>query len=280
MVFYKYCGSAGQLILESLRLKVTPPDEFNDPFELTPRTQRLRWKEIINRFQNDPVLARQGYESLKAHGFQPSFEQFQDALVNSPPRQRRGSRQELMDLFTVHDMTALKEASSQIGILCLSNINNSIPMWSYYGDCHRGTVIGLELSPSVDGVFNEVKYRPHRQQIDLYISRSTNAWFDQITRAIFSKSRVWKHEQEYRWVFRLKDLCRQAAKNGDTHYFLPIKGVNVKEVILGCNMKANHATEIKQLLRRRRESLGHVKLFRCHRHRSRYALDIRPEVLS
>ena len=36
MILYKYAGESGLRILEDLRLKITPPNEFNDPFEVTP----------------------------------------------------------------------------------------------------------------------------------------------------------------------------------------------------------------------------------------------------
>ena len=34
---YKYCDQRGIDILQSLRLKVTPPIQFNDPFEFMPK---------------------------------------------------------------------------------------------------------------------------------------------------------------------------------------------------------------------------------------------------
>ena len=36
MEVYKYCGDLGVEILEKLELKVTPPNQFNDPFEFAP----------------------------------------------------------------------------------------------------------------------------------------------------------------------------------------------------------------------------------------------------
>lgn len=34
---YKYCGKHGLAILRNLELLVRPPNQFNDPFEFTPR---------------------------------------------------------------------------------------------------------------------------------------------------------------------------------------------------------------------------------------------------
>src|SRR5450432_1717823 len=34
---YKYCGKYGLKVLDNLELKITPPNQFNDPFEFTPK---------------------------------------------------------------------------------------------------------------------------------------------------------------------------------------------------------------------------------------------------
>ena len=36
MALYQYSGEHGNLVLQNLQLKVTPPNEFNDPFEMSP----------------------------------------------------------------------------------------------------------------------------------------------------------------------------------------------------------------------------------------------------
>jgi hypothetical protein len=36
MNFFKYCGESGLFILKNLEIKLTPPIEFNDPFEFSP----------------------------------------------------------------------------------------------------------------------------------------------------------------------------------------------------------------------------------------------------
>jgi hypothetical protein len=36
MGYFKYCDKSGLLVLKNLQVKVTPPNEFNDPFEFSP----------------------------------------------------------------------------------------------------------------------------------------------------------------------------------------------------------------------------------------------------
>jgi hypothetical protein len=36
VILYKYSGELGTKILDDLKVKVTPPNELNDPFELSP----------------------------------------------------------------------------------------------------------------------------------------------------------------------------------------------------------------------------------------------------
>ena len=46
-ILYKYCDLRGLDILANLRLKVTPFNEFNDPFELAPRMELANSTEVV-----------------------------------------------------------------------------------------------------------------------------------------------------------------------------------------------------------------------------------------
>ena len=48
-VLYKYCDPRGIDILQSLRLKVTPPNQFNDPFEFMPRVETEISAAVVRR---------------------------------------------------------------------------------------------------------------------------------------------------------------------------------------------------------------------------------------
>src|SRR5262245_28414242 len=59
---FKYCDTRGIDILESLRLKVTPPNQFNDPFEFLPKVDFCFDETAVKRVMTDPDLLRSDWE--------------------------------------------------------------------------------------------------------------------------------------------------------------------------------------------------------------------------
>lgn len=78
MILYKYAGDSGLRILEDLRLKVTPPNEFNDPFEVTPNSKRARpLAELVADARQDSKFFRGVYGDMVADGeYVGTFDQF------------------------------------------------------------------------------------------------------------------------------------------------------------------------------------------------------------
>jgi hypothetical protein len=69
MILYKYADDSGIRILEDLRLKVTPPNEFNDPFEITPNTRRARpLAEMMADVRPETKFFQGVYEDMVADG--------------------------------------------------------------------------------------------------------------------------------------------------------------------------------------------------------------------
>ena len=52
-LLYKYCDRRGIDVLDRLRLKVTPPNRFNDPFEVTPQMGELSSEASLRYLLNE-----------------------------------------------------------------------------------------------------------------------------------------------------------------------------------------------------------------------------------
>ncbi len=171
MILYKYAGDSGIRILEDLRLKVTPPNEFNDPFEITPNTKRARsLAEMIASANKESKFYRAVYEEMVADAaYAGSFEQFIQDMSWAIPKYylpyKRLAKKEMIK----RDMAALDEVSSELGVLCFSKPPNNIPMWSYYGNHHRGVTFGVNvdnIGGELPGRSGFVKYRKHRIKLN------------------------------------------------------------------------------------------------------------------
>ena len=284
MVFYKYAGKFkfGIKILEDLRLKITPPNEFNDPFELTPRSKfTMTRHDMISRAKTDPEYYRSTFEDMKNDGYSQKFEQFIAMFPTITPQMFKHYRKLMREQLVKLDMKSLNEASQKLGILCVSKPPNSIPMWSHYADDHRGIAIGLDLPKIGSNLpgppFWRVKYRIPRLGVNPWLSPTSPEWLKQVIDTIFVKSRDWIYEQEYRRVFRLADLIHTPPDDkGKRHYFIDINGSEIREIIFGCRIDEPDEQRIKAELNRRPKTFGHVKLFRCKRHDARFELEIVP----
>lgn len=278
MVFYKYFNKFGIKVLEDLRLKITPPNEFNDPFELTPRSKcTITEADMLNRAKTNPDHYLGAFEDMKKAGYPDTFEQF---IAGFPKLFTfKNFKKAMRDALMKRDMQSLDEVSKMFGILCASKTPNSIPMWSHYADNHRGIAVGLDL-PNIGkafGPFRMVKYYKFRQGVNPSLAPENPEWFRQQTDTFFIKSRDWLYEQEYRRVFQLKQLVHaQPDENGKRHYLLDIGGNDVREVIFGCRIDGTVENRIKAELDRRPKTFGHVKRFKCERHHSRFELEIVP----
>ena len=82
MILYKYAGCSGIRILETLRLRITPPNEFNDPFEITPRSKRFRsLPNLLDDLMSNPEKSRNLYEGMKSGGdFKGTYNCFMKGL--------------------------------------------------------------------------------------------------------------------------------------------------------------------------------------------------------
>src|SRR5229473_2980703 len=69
---YKFGGAHGLTILHTLQLKITPPNEFNDPFEFTPK---MVCSDPVRYMRREDVCTW-WYETASSRGFSGSFDEF------------------------------------------------------------------------------------------------------------------------------------------------------------------------------------------------------------
>jgi hypothetical protein len=282
MVLYKYSDHWGITILKDLRLKVSPPNAFNDPFELTPRSKfNITVDYLLNRLRDNPEWFREPYNNMVRHeGYPYTFERFLADMPRIIPLKFNAYRKLYREAQISNDLGSLNEASKLMGILCVSKPNDSIPMWSHYANHHRGVVFGFDFAHSCFAKhakeFGAVSYQRKRHAVDALLPIGVEL-YKQMKSVMFTKSTVWKYEQEYRLIFRLRELLRPPiGADGKQHYFLDIDGEAIREIIFGCCTIPTYENKIRAELSRRSRTFGHIKLFRCERHATKFQLKIIP----
>jgi hypothetical protein len=228
-LIYKYFGKHGVDVIERLELKVTPPNQFNDVFEVTPRPSteplsREAFDELIdseagqNWLQETSAKSkkfRAGYASLG--GDREKFYQFAVPLM---PQVKQSVCATLLD-----------KISERFGLICFCEDPRNLLMWSHYSEGHKGVVIGFDVSRLNLGVLIEpvtyVKQRieitPPWRLVDRNLMRAM----------ITSKSDMWAYEREHRAMLNLKQLTERPLGNGRIGHFVEIPPTSIVEVIFG-----------------------------------------------
>jgi len=279
MTLYKYAGAnSGAMILDGLRLKVTPPNELNDPFELTPCSRNLMSREyVLKSLTINPEQARPAYaEACGRYGYTHSFEEFVRDVEFSFPGYYKIFRAKCREALIRHDLELIHEASRHLLVLCLSAINNSIAMWSHYGDHHRGIVLGVN---SRANCFNfgseptEITYSAKRVSLDWTVVPQPDDVKTKVDEIVLTKSKNWKYEREYRICFPIRDgVIKQSRDGGGFNYLINIWAATIQEVIFGCCISAADEARIRGLLALKR--FRHVRLLRAARHAKKFKIDI------
>ena len=136
-------------------------------------------------------------------------------------------------------------------IACFSERKNSIPMWAYYADRHRGICLEYDVSrlppeSELRQAFCKIHYSEYRPR-DRYGEYS-----------LVVKSAQWSHEQEWRLI----------CKTEEDHITVPC----LSAVYLGTRFDA---AEVDHVVSAIKDSGKEVKLFYCEVDQERYDLQFR-----
>ena len=145
MILYKYLHPDRLSVLREQKIRFTQPGDFNDPFEFRPRIESLM-QDQQTREHVAANFDRLVDEELAQNG----------ALLQSMPKETwkqllLAQKPLLPALFSLLMPETLNRTSfsidkvlnQSVGILCLSEMRDSLLMWGHYADNHRGLAIGL-----------------------------------------------------------------------------------------------------------------------------------------
>ena len=156
---------------------------FNDPFDCRPNFSLDGTEDSVRTYLRG-MWSRQA-----PHLSEVERHAEVDAILQDPSRDPRIPENNRM-LAAAYDSLV----TSRVGVLCLSEVHDSILMWSHYADCHRGICLVYETDYDFFAHAQPVRYQRERPRVDP-ISQSTEEMLDN---AIFTKSNEWTYEKEWR----------------------------------------------------------------------------------
>lgn len=234
MILYKYLPPVRSDVLRHRTVRFTQPGDFNDPFEFRPRIQSAASDDEMRAYVEEHFDTLVDQE-LGALARLVAGTNVREALLKQKAR--------IPELFRLLQPQLLRGVAPAIdallnlnvGVLCLSEVRDSILMWGHYTDSHRGLVVGFDSThpffarrrshSDEFGFLRRVIYQVHRPHVTLTDTTSP-AWFQ-------TKSPEWAYEKEWRIVRILSEAEQRIAADPYPICLFGFPADAVREVIIG-----------------------------------------------
>jgi len=160
----------------------------------------------------------------------------------------------------------IRSLLSDTRILCVSERNDSVLMWSHYAENHTGVVIKFLALEKIDSpliLAQPVRYSREMPQLSYgFLMDSKLGSKAIVDTLILSKSDDWAYEKEWRVWRTWSDKARE-------YYLLSYDPEEVGEVYLGCKMADSQRAKILEITRRKYPK---AVVFQAQKHKKKYEL--------
>lgn len=217
------------------------PLYFNDPYDCEFCIHPDALLEILDRQTYIKILEEQfrlkPKEKNKILNTKNIGSTIQQILCNHGVKFKKSLVNVLQDKLN----SSMSEVKDSVRVVCLSEVYDSILMWSHYAQNHTGFCIEYDFEEN--NMFYKrlypVKYTKDRYAISkAEMSNSNTHW---IYKTICSKSDVWSYEKEWRIV--TANFEEMVLKNLEGKYVFDLK-TNIKAFYLGAKIAENFKKEI------------------------------------
>lgn len=217
------------------------PLYFNDPYDCEFCIHPDALLEILDRQTYIKILEEQfrlkPKEKRKILNTKNIGSTIQQILRNHGVKLQKSLVNVLQDKLN----SSMSEVKDSVRVVCLSEVYDSILMWSHYAQNHTGFCIEYDFEEN--NMFYKrlypVKYTKDRYAISKAdMSNSNTRW---IYKTICSKSDVWSYEKEWRIVSA--NFEKMGLKKLEGKYVFDLK-TNIKAFYLGAKIAENFKEEI------------------------------------
>jgi hypothetical protein len=273
---FKYCDFRGIDILQSLRLKVTPPNEFNDPFEFLPKVDFCMDNADVAKWLTDPERLKPIWEQGQS-GI--PFDEFVAAChttLGKPSKEQVEQMRQTLQKISLSDPDGVVSFISKTHALaCYSEVPDNFLMWSHYTRGHKGVVVEFNLKSeffSPPSNLMPVSYRSERASA--VFDREGFAFNEHALSVVRTKSLAWSYEQEWRQLFELNTCTKVHNPDGTVDYYKAIPADAIGSVMFGVRCQSQTEKIVRELITR--PDLKHVRLWRAVLHERDFKLKVVP----
>lgn len=293
---YKYTPLTGlKATLEHQSFKLSRPSDFNDPIDMYLQEtigQNIEefLEDLKKEFHNYLVSGIKDRPSHNTH-YSGILNFMHQAIDKASEEQKEELKKELLNtpIEQMYDLDRLKRTNNEVttaintafsadAVFCSTVDNNNLLMWAHYADQHRGAVI--EYTPNIekDSVFLASKpvhyskerpfpYKDAAAMVAALEKNLSETVQDIIERLIYTKSKEWSYEQEYRLfvAFMLRPDQEFAT--------LKFHPEELTSIYFGCRMQEEDMEEIQTTAQKINPS---VKLYRSKIAPKEYSIIYKP----
>lgn len=241
-----------KLVMES-RLRVSRPTDFNDPFDCRALfSTNGASSEALAVFLENRLLARAPERPTRL------LAELNDAAQPDPAGYAR-----LMLHLAQESMTRYLE---RVRMVCFCEPGmrgepDNLLLWSYYADGHRGMCLVFDSTVLMSKAKACLRKVAYRTQYPSLLEYSAGDWERLHDLVLFSKSKQWEHELEWRLVV-------DARFADDGCILLPTR--SLVAIVLGTRMPEGDREAVHHLAQKSQQ--GAIKVVQAHRHLEEYGL--------
>ena len=169
--------------ISKCEIYVANPDELNDPFEYS---APVWWNvDLMRRLWVEEYAPMRGLSASEA------LKEFEASWKSGVQRMAEGLRQK----------------TSQTGIVCFTAKPDSIRMWAYYAESHKGICVGYDSKLRPFNIAISVNYQNPDKPFDVFACLKDDP--TEIANHIaLRKAEEWRFEDEYRIPVNIEDMPR------------------------------------------------------------------------
>ena len=220
----------------------------------------------------EPRILAGTYQHLtKANQFGGTISEFLEMLSHY-------SERAIQDLIKSYPASAaefrenhINNISAEFGLLCLSEVQDDILMWSHYTKSHAGFVIGFDTSQAffANPPLLQVVYAEQRVLVTHSVKQDDPERAKQVNSLIRRKSPHWKYEKEWRQLHFLGQCTKVKDENAACfYYYKSFEPALIARVFIGC--RSRNESEIRELLSD--PKFERVKVVKYQMHENEFSL--------
>jgi len=234
MKLYKYLSQARLSVLRDAQIRFSSPISLNDPFEIKPNITALaNDADLVENFEGIATrILIEEYQNIQT-GL--SLDEFLRFASHNIPNAKREFPKLVSRLMPQIKETIHSAMLRSIGILCLSEIMDSLLMWAHYSDSHQGYVLEFDSESSFfdqrDGendfrFLHQVQYSKQRPTFVLKNIKGFSPFIQ--------KSDEWSYEGEWRMLMPLAMASNVIGEGPSAIHLYNFPRDTISKVIVGC----------------------------------------------